>query len=180
MTLVRWSPFREMDAMQSEMNRLFSRFGGFNTDQFTRDQAQNQQSNENQWMLPVDVIETPDALKLKAALPGVDAKDVNIEVHDNLLTISAHRRHEEKVEADSYHWIEQQYGNFNRSLTLPRYLDTEKIGANYSNGLLELTIPKKETSKPRRIELQTENEPRTLEAGAPSVENKQLQNNANN
>ncbi len=176
MTLVRWSPFREMEAMQSEMNRLFSRLGGFNTDQLSREETRNGQTSQNQWMLPVDVIETPDALKLKAALPGVDAKDVNIELHDNLLTISAQRRREEKVETDSYHWIEQQYGSFHRSISLPRTVDTEKIGASYNDGLLELTIPKKEGSKPRRVELQTGAEPRALEAGAPSVESKQLEN----
>jgi HSP20 family protein len=173
-----------MEAMQSEMNRLFSRFGGFSTDHLAQSHAQNGQnpdnSSNNQWMLSVDVIETPDALKLKAALPGVEEKDINIEVNDNLLTISAQRRHDEQVEADSYQWIEQQYGTFSRSLTLPRYADAEKIEATYTNGLLELTIPKKESSKPRRIELQTSSpQSRTLEATSPSpAENRQLQNSA--
>lgn len=160
MSIVRWSPFREMEAMHNEMNRLFSRFGGF----------EGEQKSGGQWMLTVDVIETPDALKLKAALPGIDPKDVNIEVNDNTLTLMAERRQEEKVEEGTYQWIEHQYGTFSRSITLPRHVDTEKIEARYNNGMLELTVPKKESAKPRRIELQTvsSNEGRTLEAGSQS------------
>jgi HSP20 family protein len=129
-------------------------------------------------MLSGDIIETPDALKLKAALPGVDAKDVDIQVNDNILTLSAQRRHEEKVEEGSYHWIEQQYGTFSRSLALPRTVDTEKIEASYNNGILELKVPKKESSKPRRIALSTQTaESRTLEANSsPQSPPRQLQN----
>jgi HSP20 family protein len=168
-----------MEAMQSEMNRLFSRFGGFSTDDAANDRAKSGQSQDNQWMLSVDVIETPDALKLKAALPGVESQDVNIEVTDNVLTISAQRRQEEKLEAESYHWIEQQYGTFTRSLTLPRYVDTERIEASHYNGIVQLIIPKKEGAKPRRITLQSGSpEIRTLEAGSTSTnEPKQLQTN---
>jgi HSP20 family protein len=162
MSIVRWSPFREMEAMHNEMNRLFSRFGGFD----------GEQKSGSQWMLTVDVIETQDALKLKAALPGIDPKDVNIEVNDNTLTLMAERRQEDKVEEGSYQWIEHQYGTFSRSITLPRHVDTEKIEARYNNGMLELTVPKKESAKPRRIELQTSgssgNEGRTLEASSQS------------
>ncbi|MBW3636594.1 MAG: Hsp20/alpha crystallin family protein [Armatimonadetes bacterium] len=164
-----------MEAMQSEMNRLFSRFGGFSG--FNENLANNGPTSGSQWMLPVDVIETQDTLTLKAALPGVDPQDVNIEFNDNVLTITAQRRHEEKVEEGGYHWIEQQYGTFSRSLTLPRYADAENIKAQYNNGILELTVPKKESAKPRRIELQAgASEPRTLEAGSqPQSEPAQLQ-----
>jgi len=167
MTLVKWSPFREMEAMQSEMNRLFSRFGGFNPDQFNNDPTQKSPYHDSQWMLSVDIIETPDALKLKASLPGVDAKDVDIQVDGNLLTLSAQRRREEEVEEGSYHWVEQQYGTFSRSLSLPRGVDTEKIEASYNNGILELKVPKKESSTPRKIALSTQtSESRVLEAGS--------------
>lgn len=147
MSVVRWNPFREMEAMHNEMNRLFSRIGGFSG--FTPEQF-----NDNQWMLSVDVLETQDALKIKAALPGIDPKDVNIEINDNVLTMSAERRRDDKVEDGSFQWIEQQYGTFSRSLTLPRYADTQKIEARYNHGMLELTVPKKESAKPRRVPLQ--------------------------
>jgi len=158
MSIVRWSPFREVEAMHNEMNRLFSRFGGFDGDQ----------KNGGQWMLTVDVIETPETLKLKAALPGIDPQDVNIEVNDRTLTIMAERRQDNTVEEGSYQWIEHQYGTFSRSVSLPRYADTEKIEARYINGMMELTIPKKESAKPRRITLQTsDSEPHMVEAGTP-------------
>ena len=168
MSIVRWSPFREVEAMHSEMNRLFSVFGGFNA----------QQLNDSQWMLPVDVVETQDALKLKAALPGVQPNNVNIEINDRLLTISAERRQEDRGQEGNYQWIEQQYGTFSRSVTLPRSADTEKIEARYNHGVLELTVPKLESAKPRRIALQTGDETsRTLEASLQSApgENKQME-----
>jgi HSP20 family protein len=164
MSIVRWTPFREMEAMHNEMNRLFSRFGGF----------ESEQKNGGQWMLSVDVIETPNALKLKAALPGIDPKDVNIEVNDNTLTLMAQRQQEDKQEEGTYQWIEHQYGTFSRSITLPRHVDAEKIEARYANGMLELTIPKKESAKPRRIELQMEGGTRTLDSGS-QTEPRQLE-----
>ncbi len=160
MSVVRWNPFRELETVHNEMNRLFSRtggFGGFNGE------------TQGQWMLPLDVIETQDALKLKASLPGVDPKDVNIEVNDNVLTINAERRFEDKREEGGYHWVEQQYGTFSRSVTLPKYADSEKIEAHYNNGVLELTIPKRESAKPRRIELQgAASQPQAIETGTQS------------
>jgi|ThiBiot_300_plan_2_1041538.scaffolds.fasta_scaffold26176_3 HSP20 family protein len=159
MSLVQWSPFREMETLQSEMNRLFSRFNG--------DGENSRAQNGGQWMLPVDVSETKDALKLKAAVPGVDPKDVNIEVNENVLTINAERRYQDEGEDDGYRWIEQQYGSFNRSVTLPSYADADNIEASYNNGVLELTVPKKESAKPRRIELKNgSNEPQAIESGS--------------
>ena len=162
MSIVRWSPFREMEAMHNEMNRLFSRLGGVGA--FTPEQL-----NDNQWMLSVDVFETPDALRIKAALPGIDPKDVNIEINDQVLTVTAERRHDMQNEDGGYQWIEQQYGTFSRSLTLPRFADTQKIEARYSHGMLELTVPKKESAKPRRVPLQVEEqESRPIEASLQS------------
>jgi HSP20 family protein len=137
------------------MDRLFSRIDG------------GEVAGRQNWMLAMDVFETEDALKLKAALPGLDPKDINVQVEDNVLTVSGQRRMEEKVEEGKYHWIEQQYGSFSRSITLPPSTDTERIEAGYNNGVLELTIPKRETSRRRKIELTTgANEPRTLESSA--------------
>lgn len=158
-TLTRWNPMREMESLHDEMNRLFSRFSG----------VDGNESNQTggQWLLPVDVTETQDALKLSTSLPGVDPKDVNIEVNDNVLTISAERNYKDEGSEDGYRWVEQRYGTFNRSLTLPKYADSEKIDANYNNGVLELTIPKKESAKPRRIELKdNSSQPQAIKAGS--------------
>jgi len=182
MSMVRWSPFREVEALNNEMNRLFSRLsgtafsgmGGFNSTESSSNGSSNSSHNDNQWLLPMDVVETQDSIKLRTALPGVNPDDVNIEINDNQLTLSATRHDEERLENGGYRWIEQQYGTFSRSVTLPRYIDTERIEANFNNGLLELVVPKKETVKPRRIELKTigmqsgMDKPKAIEANATS------------
>ncbi len=158
MSVVRWNPFREFQAMQEDMNRLFSRF----------ETGSNGVAGDRQpWLLPMDVIENGDALKLRAALPGVDPKDVNIQIEDRTLTVSAQRHFEDKIEKDNHVWIEQQYGTFSRTVTLPQTADTEKIEARYYNGVLELTVPKAELAKPRKIELKfgAAEQPKMIEAG---------------
>lgn len=153
MSVVRWNPFRELQAMQEDMNRLFSRFDGGSV------------GDRQTWMLPMDVIETEDALKLRASLPGIEPKDISVQIEDNKLTVSGQRRFEDKVEKDKYVWIEQQYGTFSRTVALPKTADTEKIEARYENGVLELHVPKQEAAKPRRIELKVgDNQPKMIEA----------------
>lgn len=156
MSVVRWNPFRELQAMQEDMNRLFSRF----------ESGANGVSGDRQpWLLPMDVIENADGLKLWASIPGVDPKDVNIQIEDHTLTVSGQRRFEDKVEKDNYVWIEQQYGSFSRTVTLPQTADVEKIDARYSNGVLELTVPKTQLAKPRSIQLKLDSpEPKMIEA----------------
>jgi HSP20 family protein len=139
MTLVRWEPFRELTALQSEVNRLFSRAGG-------SDVAERQS-----WTPSVDVIETEDAIKLKAELAGMDPKDISIEVQDNVLTVSGERRFEDEVKEDKYYRIERRYGSFSRSLNLPMTADEDKIQAKYNDGVLEVTVPKAEIAKPKKI-----------------------------
>jgi len=178
MSLVRWNPWREMEAMHDEMNRLFSRLsgvGGFNsgeTDEASR-RSGNVDVNSGQWLLPMDVLETSEALRLSTSLPGVDPKDVHIEVNDNILSVSAQRHYKDRGEEGGHRWIEQQYGTFVRSITLPKTADAEKIEARYNNGMLELTVPKRQSAQPRRIELQTAapepkafEQSRTFESGA--------------
>jgi HSP20 family protein len=139
MTLVRWDPFRELTALQSEVNRLFSRAGAADV------------AERPSWTPSVDVIETQDAIKLKAELAGMDPKDISIEVQDNVLTVSGERRFEDEVKEDKYYRIERRYGSFSRSLTLPLTADEEKIQAKYVSGVLEVTVPKAEIAKPKKI-----------------------------
>ena len=139
MALVRWDPFRELTALQSEVNRLFSRAGA-------GDVAERQS-----WTPSVDVIETDDAIKLKAELAGMDPDDISIELQDNVLTVTGERKFEEEVEEDKYYRIERRYGGFSRSIALPQTADEEKIGAKYENGVLEVLVPKAEIAKPKKI-----------------------------
>jgi HSP20 family protein len=139
MALVRWDPFRELTSLQNEVNRLFTRMGG-------GDVAERQA-----WMPSVDVIETPDSIRLKAELAGVGPDDIKLEVDDNVLTLSGERRFEEEVHEDRYYRIERRYGSFTRSIALPQNVEAEKIEASFENGVLEVTVPKVPEAKPKRI-----------------------------
>lgn len=153
MSIVRWSPLREIAALHDDMNRLFSRFDG------------GEVAGRQSWMLAMDVVENKNEIRLKAALPGLDPNDIHVQVEDNVLTVSGQRNFEDRAEEGSYRWIEQQYGSFSRSVTLPKYADTTQIKAQYQNGVLELVVPKREESKPRKIELNLTNEaPKAIEA----------------
>ena len=156
MSLTRWSPLREIEDLHSEMNRLFSSFEGNSKVAQTKGNGSDAGLMRT-WSMPLDVAENKDELILKAALPGVDPRNVNIELNDQVLTLTAERQYESESDRNGYHWVEQQYGNFSRTVTLPTYADTEGITAQFNNGVLELRIPKKETARSRRIELQAGN-----------------------
>ncbi len=154
MALVRWDPFRELTALQTEVNHLFSRVGG-------------EVAERQSWTPSIDVIETDDSIKLKAELAGMNPKDINIEIQDNVLTVSGERRFQEEVKEDKYYRIERRYGSFSRSLALPQTVDENRIEANYENGVLEVTVPKVEIAKPKKISVAIgEHKPETVEATA--------------
>jgi len=154
MVLTRWSPLREIEEFQSEMDRLFTRFAGTNGNHSV---APNNGGLTGTWVMPIDVTERQDGIVLRAALPGVNPDDISVELEDQVLTLRAERRFNDNQGQGTRHWVEQTYGTFTRTLTLPKYADGENIQARYENGVLELTIPKRETAKPRKIELQREN-----------------------
>jgi HSP20 family protein len=143
MALVRWEPVRELNALQGEMNRLFNSFfdeGGSN-------------GSQRRWAPAVDLVEREDSLVLKADLPGMSEEDVQIEVRDSVLTISGERKSEHDEKENGYYRVERSYGRFSRSLQLPHGVDAAGIGASFDQGVLEVTIPKPEERKPRRIEI---------------------------
>ena len=153
MALVRWDPFRELTALQSEVSRLFSRVGA-------ADVAERQS-----WTPSIDVIETDDAIKLKAELAGMDPANISIEVQDNVLTVSGERRFEEEVKEDKYYRIERRYGSFSRSIALPQTIDEDNIKATYESGVLEVSVPKAEIARPKKIAVAVGGEqPKTVEA----------------
>jgi HSP20 family protein len=108
------------------------------------------------WMPAVDIRETKDAFDVTAELPGIDAKDVDVSVQENTLTIRGERRREEVKENETVHRIEREYGVFERSFTLPRSADAEKIQASYREGVLSLTVPKREEAKPKSLKISVE------------------------
>ena len=109
------------------------------------------------WAPAVDIYETENELVLKADLPDVDLKDIDVRVENQTLTISGERKFEKNDTTKGYHRIERSYGTFVRSFSLPNSFDTETIGAEYKNGVLSVTLPKKEAAKPRQVKVEVKN-----------------------
>src|ERR1035441_6583744 len=121
-------------------------------DAFTRMLAEPQTNRP--WTPAVDIYETENDLVLKADLPDVDLKDIDVRVENQTLTISGERNFEKKDTTKGYHRIERNYGSFVRSFSVPNSFDTENIGAEFKNGVLSVTLPKKEAAKPRQVKVE--------------------------
>jgi len=158
MALVRWEPVRELTTLQHEMNRLFSSF--FDT---PAGGANGGTQGLRRWVPAMDLVETDDHFVLKADLPGLGPDDVNIEVEDNVLTISGERKVEHETEREGFYRVERASGSFRRSLTLPEGVNLEDVAANFDNGVLEIRIPKPEERKPRKVSI-------SVGGGQPAIE----------
>ena len=145
MAIVRWEPFRDLVTTQDRFNRLFN-------DTFSRVFG-NEEPTSRAWMPPVDIYETDDKLVLKAELPGIDPKDVEVRVEDNTLYLKGERKFEKEVKEENLHHVERSYGAFNRTFALPGSIDSEKVQAEYKNGVLTLSMPKREEAKPKTIKI---------------------------
>jgi HSP20 family protein len=156
MALVRWEPVRELSSIQSEMNRLFNTF-------FDTPTAGNGQG-ARRWIPAMDLVETDDSFVLKADLPGLAEDDVNIEVEENVLTVSGERKAEHEEKREGFVRVERSYGSFRRSLTLPEGVDPEAVSASFEKGVLEVRIPKPEQRKPRKVAIQVGDRPAAIEA----------------
>jgi HSP20 family protein len=156
-TIVRWEPFRELSSLQTEMNRLFN--AAF-------DQPAGN-GGARRWTPAMDLVETDEDFVLRADLPGLTESDVNIELEDNLLTVSGEREAEHESKGEGFYRVERAFGSFSRSLTLPKGIDPEAVSASFHNGVLEVRVPKPEQRKPRKITIgATGDEPRTIEGAA--------------
>jgi HSP20 family protein len=147
MALIRWEPVRELNTIQNEMNRLFNTFfeapgpGNSGTAPMRR------------WIPAMDLVETDESFVLRADLPGLSEKDVNIELEDNVLTISGERKTEREERNEGYYRVERASGTFARSLTLPEGVNPEGVRAAFDRGVLEVRIPRPEQRKPRKVEI---------------------------
>jgi HSP20 family protein len=121
------------------MNRLFQAF------------FEGDNGSPRHWAPAMDLMEVEDQLVLRADLPGLSEDDVNIEVRDNILTVSGERKSEHQDKRNGYYRVERSFGRFGRSLTLPEGVDADRIDASFDKGVLEVRIPKPEARKPRRI-----------------------------
>jgi HSP20 family protein len=145
--LTAWRPFREVSRLRREMDRLWDDYFGPG--------RRGLQPMEVEFAPAVDVKETADQVVVKAEVPGIDAKDINISVTGDVLTIKGEKKSEREEKEENYHVVERSYGSFARSITLPGAVDLDNIEAKYDKGVLTVTCPKKEEVKPKAIEIKT-------------------------
>jgi HSP20 family protein len=144
MSIVRWEPFREMTSLRDAMDRLFE-------DSFVR--APRLWSATQQWPLPLNMYQTDKDVVVKAAIPGLKPEEVDISITDDTLTIKGEHKEEKEAKEEDYFYKEHRYGAFNRSVLIPVKVKSEKAEAVFEDGVLTLTLPKVEESKPRQIKV---------------------------
>lgn len=146
MDLIRWNPLKEMVSLRERMNRLFD-------DSLFRSDRRNDETEMGVWLPAVDVFEKENQLVIKAELPGMNKKDISLDFKDGVLTLSGVRKSENEVKEDDFYRREMSYGKFIRSFNLPADSDTEKIKAEFENGLLTIEVPKPERHQPKQIKV---------------------------
>lgn len=146
MTLQRWDPFRDLVSLQERMNRLFE-------DSLSRSKTTDQEMAMGAWTPPVDIFETAESVILKADLPGVDQKDIDVRIENNTLTLRGERKFLKEAKEEDYHRIERSYGVFSRSFQLPGTIDQNRIMATHKDGVLEVQLPKREDTRPKQIKV---------------------------
>jgi len=153
--LNRWEPFHGTTTLQEQMNRAFgdtlSRLG--------------QEANLTSWAPAVDILETEHELVVQADLPDVNPEELDIRVENNILTIRGERKFAKTVKPSNYLRVERSYGTFTRSFSLPNTVKSEAIKADYQNGVLKLSIPKREEAKPKQIKVQVGTGAQTVATG---------------
>jgi len=144
--MIRWEPVAELNTIQTEMNRLFNSFSD-------QPASGGRGGGLRRWVPAMDLVETADRYVLRADLPGISEEDVNIELQDNVLTVSGERKPGKEGQQDGYFRLERAFGAFSRSLTLPDGVDAGGVEAHFERGVLEITIPKPEQKKPRQVRI---------------------------
>jgi HSP20 family protein len=147
MAIVRWEPFRDLLSLQERMNRLF--------EESARGMGRGHDEDwaVGAWAPAVDIYEQGTDVVLKAELPGIDPKDVDIRIENNVLTLKGERKVDHEVKRESYQRLERSYGAFTRSFTLPATVDTANVKAEFKDGLLKIVLPKREEAKPKQIQI---------------------------
>jgi HSP20 family protein len=145
MSIVRYDPFRDLRTLQEEVNRLFST-------NLTRSFG-DEGIGRGAWAPSVDIYENKDQIVLEAELPGMNQDDFDLSIENNIITLRGERKFEKTEETDNYHRVERSYGSFTRSFTLPQSVSAEGATAEYNNGVLRVTLPKREETKARRIQV---------------------------
>jgi HSP20 family protein len=142
-SVIRWNRLRNLSNLQEQVNQLFD----------SATPAQGDNSALTSWAPAVDIHETENEVVLKADIPGVNEKDIDVRVENNTLTVRGERNFSKEVKEDNYLRIERTYGSFSRSFGLPNTVNTEAIKAEYKNGVLTVEMPKRAESKPKQVKI---------------------------
>ncbi len=145
--LTPWKPF-EFDRLRKEMDRLW--------DSFFEGRSGKRTKEEREWLPSLDITETKGDLVVKAELPGMDPKDIDISLSEGVLTIRGEKKQEKEEKEEGYHLIERNYGSFIRSIRLPKDVQSNKIEASFKNGVLKVVLPKSEEAKKKEIKIEVE------------------------
>jgi HSP20 family protein len=145
--LTPWRPFRELTTFRDEMDRIWNRFFG---------DWPSTESFRGEWAPSLDVSETEDTLVVKAEIPGMDAKDIDISLANDVLTIKGEKKQEKEEKDENYHRVERSYGAFSRTIRLPVDVQNDKIKANHRDGVLKITLPKSKKAKSKEIKIKVE------------------------
>lgn len=152
MAIVRWDPFRDLMNLQDEVNSLFRRsfFRGAEVPAAVEAAAV--------WAPALDLYESDEKLTVEVELPGLEAKDIDISLEDDILHIKGERKFGGEVKEENYHRIERAYGFFERNIPLPRKVDGDKVSASVNGGVLRIELPKAVEAKPKQIPIVVEEE----------------------
>lgn len=137
-----WEPLRNLVTMRDDVDRLFDVFFGNTQDEM-----------DNLWRPAIDIEENNGNLMVRAEIPGMKKEEIKVSVKDDVLTISGERKREEETKDKTIHRIERSYGQFRRMIRLPAQVDADKVKASYKDGVLNVTLPKPESMKPKQIEI---------------------------
>ena len=152
MAIVRWDPFRDLMSLQDEVNSLFRR-------SFLRGaDAPVAMETAAAWAPALDVHESAESVTVEVELPGMEAKDIEISLEEDILHISGERKFASEVKEEDYHRMERAYGRFERNIPLPRKVQQDKVSASVKDGVLSIVLPKATDAEPRRIPIKVEEE----------------------
>jgi HSP20 family protein len=141
--LTLWEPFRELVTMRDDVDRLFDTFFG-----------RQPQTMDEFWQPAIDIEENNGNLMVRAEIPGMNKDDIKVSVKEDLLKISGERKHENETKEKTFHRIERSHGKFERIIRLPSEVDADKVKASYKDGVLNVTLPKPESMKPKKIDVE--------------------------
>ena len=144
MRLLPWGPFTEVDVLRREMDRLWERFFAGWPAEWRREE----------WAPSLDVSETKDKVVVKAEVPGIDPKDIDVSFSNGVLTIRGEKKQEREEKDANYHLVERSYGSFSRSVNIPVEVEENKVKANYKDGVLKISFPKTSLAKEKEIKIE--------------------------